>query len=95
MASDLVTPSVEQRCIIEFAMRLKIKSTESLCKLNAHNVEADFSRPNVYDSYNKFSEGRRLVSNLPHAHVQATAVRYVSDHKAQHVSVSAEHHLRF
>lgn len=47
MASDLVTSSVEQRCIIEFSVRLKIKSREILCKLNAHNGEETFSRPNV------------------------------------------------
>jgi hypothetical protein len=62
---------------MEFPVRLKIKSTEIICKLNAHNGEETCSRPSIYVSYNKFPEGRKLVSNLPHADVQATAVRDV------------------
>jgi hypothetical protein len=46
--------------------------------LNAQYGEETLSRASVYDWYSTFSEGRKEVSNLPHALVQHTAVRDVN-----------------
>jgi hypothetical protein len=37
----------------------------------------------IYDWYNKFSEDCTEVSNLPHAHVQPTAVRNINIRDAE------------
>jgi hypothetical protein len=68
MASDLVTPGVDQRCIIKFLS----KPAETLPRLNAQCRERTMSRAAVYDWYNKFPESRKEISNLSHAHVQPT-----------------------
>jgi hypothetical protein len=79
MASDLVTPSVEQHCIIRFPVKEKEK-TAVLHRLNAQYEKETLSYTNVYDWYNKFSDEHKEVSNLPHAHNQPTAVCYVNIH---------------
>jgi hypothetical protein len=72
--SDLATPSVKQHSIITFLVTEKVKPTEILHRLNAQYGEESLSHSNVYEWYNKFSEGRKEVLNLLHAHVQPTAV---------------------
>jgi hypothetical protein len=63
MASDLVTPSVEEHCIIRFPVKEKEK-TAVLHRLNAEYGKETRSHTNVYDWYNKFSEDCEEVSNL-------------------------------
>jgi hypothetical protein len=51
MALGLVILSVEQRCIIRFLVKEKVKPTEILHGLNAHCGEEALSCQNVYDWY--------------------------------------------
>jgi hypothetical protein len=48
MASHLVTHSVEQRCVIKFVVRDKVKAAETLHRLNAEYGEGGLSRASVY-----------------------------------------------
>jgi hypothetical protein len=73
-ASDLVTPSVEQCCIIKFLLKEKVKPAEILCNLNAEYEEETLSCASVYDWKGKSPEGHKEVFNLPHAHIHPTAV---------------------
>jgi hypothetical protein len=73
MASD-ITPSVEQRCIIILLVKETAKQAEIFRKLNAENREETLSYASAYDWYNKFSEGCNVVTGIPHAHIQPTAV---------------------
>jgi hypothetical protein len=66
MASDPVTPSVEQNCIIRFLVKEKLQPAEIIHKLYAQYGEQTLSCASVYDWYNKFSDGCKKVSNLPH-----------------------------
>jgi hypothetical protein len=59
----MVTPSVEQGCIIKFLVEGKVKPTDILRKLNAQYWEEALSRASDYDSYDKFSEGRTEVQD--------------------------------
>jgi hypothetical protein len=63
MASDHVTPSAEQRCIIKSGVEGKVKPADILPKLNARYGEETMSRASGYDSYDKFTEGRKEVQN--------------------------------
>jgi hypothetical protein len=63
MASDHVTPSIKQRCIIKFLVKEKVKPADILHKLNAQYGEKTLSRASVYDWYDKFSEGREEVQD--------------------------------
>jgi hypothetical protein len=68
MMSDLDISSAEQRCIIKFLGKVKVKQTEIFHRLNAQYWEETQSRASVYEWHKKFSEGNNEVSNL-HAHV--------------------------
>jgi hypothetical protein len=75
MASRLVTPNVEQSCIIKFLVKEEVKALEILHRLNTNCWEETLSPASSCDGYNKLSETRKAVANLPHAHthVQPTA----------------------
>jgi hypothetical protein len=77
MASYPVAHSVDQHCISRFIIKEKVKPAEVLHSLNAQNGEETLSYASVYC---KFSEGRKEVWNLPHAHIQPAAVCDVSIH---------------
>jgi hypothetical protein len=74
IASDPVTPSVEQRRIIKFLVKEKVKQAEILHMLSVQDREDTLARESVYDWSNKFSEGCEQVANRPHVYVQPTAV---------------------
>jgi hypothetical protein len=61
MATDLVTPNVEQRYIIKFLVKMKMNYAEIVRRLNAQ-YEETLSCASVYDWYNNFSEGRKEQS---------------------------------
>jgi hypothetical protein len=69
MAGYLVTPSVEQCCIIKFSMKEKVKLAEVLCRLTAQYGEGILSCASVCDWYSKFSEVCEEASNIPYCHV--------------------------
>jgi hypothetical protein len=73
MVSDLVIPSVEQRCIIKFLVKETVKLAEILHRLNAAHGEQTLSYTSVYDWHNKFSDGCKQIFNLPLDHVHPTA----------------------
>jgi hypothetical protein len=64
MASDLITPCVEQCCIIKFLVKEKVKPAEILHRLNAQYGEETLSHASVCDWHNKFSEGHKEASEL-------------------------------
>jgi hypothetical protein len=64
MASDLVTPSAEQRCVITFLVKEEIRPAEIL-RRNAQYGEETHSCASVCGWYSKFYEGRKEVLNLP------------------------------
>jgi hypothetical protein len=68
MVSDLVSPSVGQCCIIKFLVKVKVKQIEILHRLNAQHGEETLPHESAYELHNKFSEGCKEVSNLPHAY---------------------------
>jgi hypothetical protein len=72
MASDPVTPSVEQRCIIKFLVKAKVAPNNVLRRLIARYGEETLSPASV--TRNKVSEGREQVANRPQAHLQQAAV---------------------
>jgi hypothetical protein len=80
MASYPVVHIVDQHCIIRFIMKEKVKPEEILHSLNAQNGEETLSYANVCDCYCKFSEGRKEVWNLLHAHIQPAAVCDINIH---------------
>jgi hypothetical protein len=45
----------------------KVKPAKILLRLKTKYGEEALSRASVYNWYNKFSEGRKEVSNIPHA----------------------------
>jgi hypothetical protein len=55
MASDLVSPSADQRCIIKFLVKEKVKPEEFLRRLNAQYGENTLSCASVCNRYNNFS----------------------------------------
>jgi hypothetical protein len=67
MASDLATPSVEQRVIIKFLVKKIVKPIEIRLRLNAQYKEKARWRTGVCDWYSKFSEGRKEASNSSHS----------------------------
>jgi hypothetical protein len=69
MTSHLDTPSVEQCCTIKFLV--KVKPAEILHRL-MHSIGKRPCHMQVW--YKEFSESCKAVSNLPHAHVEPTAV---------------------
>jgi hypothetical protein len=56
----------------------KVKPAEVLHRLNAQYGEETLSHASVYDWYSKFPEICKEVLNIPHAHIQPTAVCDVS-----------------
>jgi hypothetical protein len=61
MTSDLVSPSVEQRCIIIFLVKEEMKPAEILCRLIEQYGEEALSRANVSDLCSKFPKGHKEV----------------------------------
>jgi hypothetical protein len=49
MASDLLTPSVEQRCVIKFIVREEVKPIEIPRRLNAQYGEETLTYAGLYD----------------------------------------------
>jgi hypothetical protein len=78
MGSDLVTPSVEQRCVIR--LQVKVKPEEMICRLNMQHGEETLSSASVCDWHSTVSEGRKKALSLSNAHVQPTAVCHVHIH---------------
>jgi hypothetical protein len=74
-ASDLVNPGVEQYYIIKYPVKEKMKPAKILHRLKAQYGEETLSWTCVYDWNNRFSEGCKQVSNLPHAHTQSGCVQ--------------------
>jgi hypothetical protein len=74
MASSLVTPSIEQHCIIKFLLEVKVKLTEILHVLNAQYGECTLLHANVHDWCSKSYKGCKEVLNLLHAYVHPTVV---------------------
>lgn len=72
MMSKLDTSSTEQRRIIKFLAKAKVKPTEVLHRLNAQHWEETQSHASAYERY-RFSEACNDASNM-HARVQPTAV---------------------
>jgi hypothetical protein len=68
MASDPVTPSVEQRCITKFLVKDKVKPAAILHWLSAQYGERTLSHASACGWYSEFSEG--------HKEVQDTAVSW-------------------
>jgi hypothetical protein len=74
MASDFVTPSVEQCCVIKFPVKEEVKLAEILHRLIAQYGE-DLSFASIYDWYIKFSEGpKNSKMQLPAGKVTANVV---------------------
>jgi hypothetical protein len=74
MASHLATASVEQCCTIKFLVEVEMIPAEIFYGLNAQYGEETPSHANDYDWYSKFPESSNEVWNIPHGHVQPTAV---------------------
>jgi hypothetical protein len=83
MASDLATPSVEQRCIIKLLVKEVVKPVEIRRMLNAQYGEETLSHAGVYDCCKNVSGGRQEFSNLSNAHVHPTDVRDVNIRRAE------------
>jgi hypothetical protein len=75
MASNLVVPSAEQCCIIKFLE--KVKPAEIVHRLSVQYGKETF-KCRYLQLVQYVVEECTEVSNLPHAHVQATAVCYMN-----------------
>jgi hypothetical protein len=78
----LVRPSVEQRCIITFLVKQKMKPEEIIRKLNAQCEEETEPCAGVCGWCNKFLEGRKEALNLPHAHARRTEFWKLANYSA-------------
>jgi hypothetical protein len=74
MVSDLVTPSVEQCCIIKFLAKENMKPAEIPQRINAQNGDETLSYGSACDWYSF------LKTTKKHAYVQPKAVFSVNSH---------------
>ena len=78
MAASSVSVAVEQRCVIKFLVKEKVKPAEIFRRLQAQYGEQTMSRTRVYEWCEQFREGRELVTNEAHGHIRPTAVTPVN-----------------
>ena len=65
---------IEQRVCLKFCVCNGITATESLKMLQKCFGESTLSRTQVFKWHKAFSEGRKVVENLPHASRPSTSV---------------------
>jgi hypothetical protein len=63
MASDPITTSAEQHCVIKFLVKENVKPAEILPSPSAENGKEIPSHTSVYHRCNKISEGHEEVAN--------------------------------
>jgi hypothetical protein len=61
MASEVVTPRIEQCCIIKFLVKESVKPAEILHRLNTQYGEETPSHASVCDWHSKFADGCKGV----------------------------------
>jgi hypothetical protein len=72
MASNHVTPSVEQCCIIRFIVKEKVK-TEIFHRLNTQYWNETLSCASVYDRYSKFLKAvKKLKTQMSAGEIMAS-----------------------